>query len=169
MRFIYSWLSRIAAPFAFAVVLWRGVGERCYWQSLAQRFGFGRMVPSRPSLWVHAVSLGEMSAAAPLVLELRDRYPPCALFVTAATPAGRWRPLDEGHTTIDSSATLPDGTAIRGPVGLRTPWIAQLADFAMVVPEKLLHFALGRGSHVYDNTTARRLVVESAPDDRRES
>src|ERR1700749_3952657 len=26
---------------------------------------------------------------------------------------GRWRTLDEGHTQIDSSATLPDGTAIR--------------------------------------------------------
>ncbi|MDP9088829.1 MAG: lipid IV(A) 3-deoxy-D-manno-octulosonic acid transferase [Pseudomonadota bacterium] len=93
MRFIYSSLIRIAAPFAFAVVLWRGVADRSYWQGLSQRFGFGRMVPSQPSLWVHAVSLGEMSAAAPLVRELRTRYPLCSLVVTTATPAGRARAL----------------------------------------------------------------------------
>ena len=93
MIFIYSCLVRIAAPFAFAVVLWRGVGERSYWQGPAQRFGFGPRVPSGPSLWLHAVSLGEMSAAAPLVRELRHRYPLCSLVVTTATPAGRARAL----------------------------------------------------------------------------
>ncbi len=93
MGFIYSWLVRIASPFAFAIVLWRGVGERSYWQGPAQRFGFGPRVPSQPSLWVHAVSLGEMSAAAPLVRELRSRYPLCPLVVTTATPAGRARAL----------------------------------------------------------------------------
>ena len=90
MRFIYSWLIRIAAPVAFAVVLWRGVRDRGYWQGLAERFGLGRKLPS-PSIWLHAVSLGEMSAAAPLVRALHSRYPQLALAVTSATPAGRAR------------------------------------------------------------------------------
>lgn len=93
MRFIYSWLIRIAAPIAFAVVLWRGVRDRSYWQGLAERFGAGRKLPS-PSIWLHAVSLGEMSAAAPLVRALHSRYPQLALAVTAATPAGRARARD---------------------------------------------------------------------------
>jgi 3-deoxy-D-manno-octulosonic-acid transferase len=88
LRFIYSWLIRAAAPIALAVVLWRGVRDRGYWQGLAERFGFGRTLP-RPSIWLHAVSLGEMSAAAPLVRALHSRYPQLALAVTAATPAGR--------------------------------------------------------------------------------
>ena len=93
MRFIYSWLIRFAAPFAFAVVLWRGLRDRPYWQGLAERFGWG--VPlSSPSIWLHAVSLGEMSAAAPLVRALHSRYPQLALAVTAATPAGRARASD---------------------------------------------------------------------------
>jgi 3-deoxy-D-manno-octulosonic-acid transferase len=90
---MYSWLTRIAAPFAFAVVLWRGVRDRSYWQGLAQRFGLGSVLPLRPSIWLHAVSLGEMSAAAPLVQELRARYPQHPLVVTTATPAGRARAL----------------------------------------------------------------------------
>ncbi|HMH89065.1 MAG TPA: lipid IV(A) 3-deoxy-D-manno-octulosonic acid transferase [Steroidobacteraceae bacterium] len=93
MRFIYSWLTRAAAPIAFAVVLWRGVRERSYWQGLAERFGLGKKLPA-PSIWLHAVSLGEMSAAAPLVRALHSRYPQLALAVTAATPAGRARARD---------------------------------------------------------------------------
>jgi 3-deoxy-D-manno-octulosonic-acid transferase len=97
VRFIYSWLTRCAAPFAFAVVLWRGLRDRSYWQGLAERFGFGKPLPgagkSLPasSIWLHAVSLGEMSAAAPLVRALQSRYPQLPLVVTAATPAGRAR------------------------------------------------------------------------------
>jgi 3-deoxy-D-manno-octulosonic-acid transferase len=93
LRFIYSWLIRFAAPFAFAVVLWRGVRDRSYWQGLAQRFGRGVSLPY-PSIWLHAVSLGEMSAAAPLVRALHSRYPQLSLAVTAATPAGRARARD---------------------------------------------------------------------------
>jgi len=87
---IYTWLIRLAVPFAFAVVLWRGVRDRSYWQGLAERFGFVRPLPS-PSIWLHAVSLGEMSAAAPLVRALHARYPQLPLVLTAATPAGRAR------------------------------------------------------------------------------
>jgi len=93
LRFIYSWLIRFAAPFAFAVVLWRGVRDRSYWQGLAERFGLGKPLPD-PNIWLHAVSLGEMSAAAPLVRALHSRYPQLALAVTAATPAGRARARD---------------------------------------------------------------------------
>ena len=100
MRFVYSWLIRCAAPFAFAVVLWRGVRDRSYWQGLRERFGLGRSLPS-PSIWLHAVSLGEMSAAAPLAHALRSRYPQLPMVVTAATPAGRARASDLFGDTAD--------------------------------------------------------------------
>ena len=90
MRFLYSWLIRCAVPFAFAAILWRGVRDRQYWQGLAERLGFGAALPA-PSIWLHAVSLGEMSAAAPLLRALRLRFPEIPLVVTTATPAGRAR------------------------------------------------------------------------------
>jgi 3-deoxy-D-manno-octulosonic-acid transferase len=89
MRRLYSALIYCLAPLAFALVLWRGFRERGYWQGLRERFGFG---PAKQgSIWVHAVSLGEMSAAAPLVRALRERRPDLPLVLTTATPAGRAR------------------------------------------------------------------------------
>jgi 3-deoxy-D-manno-octulosonic-acid transferase len=90
MRFIYSWLIRCAVPLALAAILWRGLRDRHYWHGLAERLGFGPTVRT-PSIWLHAVSLGEMSAAAPLARALRARYADIPLVVTTATPAGRAR------------------------------------------------------------------------------
>jgi 3-deoxy-D-manno-octulosonic-acid transferase len=95
-----------AAPSAFAVVLWRGLRNRAYWQGLGERFGYGPRISaaktgsteaasteagSPESVWLHAVSLGEMSAAAPLVRALRAKYPQNPLVLTTATPTGRAR------------------------------------------------------------------------------
>jgi 3-deoxy-D-manno-octulosonic-acid transferase len=90
LRLLYTWLIRLAVPFAFAVLLWRGLRDRSYWQGLAERLGWVRPLPG-PSIWLHAVSLGEMSAAAPLVRALHSRHPQLPLMLTAATPAGRAR------------------------------------------------------------------------------
>ncbi len=91
MRRLYSVLTFCLAPFAFAVVLWRGVRDRGYWQGLPERFGWGAKLDGGPTIWLHAVSLGEMSAAAPLVRALRTRYPQYALVLTTGTPTGRAR------------------------------------------------------------------------------
>ena len=44
---------------------------------------------AEPSIWVHAVSVGEVLAARPLVDELRARYPGFRLFVSTTTVAGQ--------------------------------------------------------------------------------
>jgi 3-deoxy-D-manno-octulosonic-acid transferase len=90
MRLLYSLLIYCAVPFAFAGVLWRGLRDRSYWQHLSERLGWGRRMAA-PTLWLHAVSLGEVSAAAPLVRALRARYPGYSLVLTTATPTGRAR------------------------------------------------------------------------------
>jgi len=90
MPLLYSLLIYCAVPFAFAGVLWRGLRDRSYWQGLGERFGGGRRTAT-PALWLHAVSLGEVTAAAPLVRALRARHPESALVLTTATPTGRAR------------------------------------------------------------------------------
>jgi 3-deoxy-D-manno-octulosonic-acid transferase len=94
MRRLYSALVYCAAPFAFALVLWRGLRDRSYRQALGERFGWGPSLNAAPSLWLHAVSLGEMTAAAPLVRALQSRYPQSPLLLTTATPTGRARARD---------------------------------------------------------------------------
>jgi 3-deoxy-D-manno-octulosonic-acid transferase len=46
---------------------------------------------SAPTVWLHAVSLGEMSAAAPLIHAIQTRHSQIPLLLTTATPAGRAR------------------------------------------------------------------------------
>jgi len=95
MRLVYNALLRIAAPLAFAVVLLRGLRDRAYWQHLSERFGYGAArigaAGEAPRIWLHAVSLGEVAAAAAVVRALQARYPGAALIVTSATPTGRAR------------------------------------------------------------------------------
>ena len=89
-RRLYSLLIYAAIPFALAWLSWRGVRERAYWRSWGERFGLGPAVAG-DALWVHAVSLGEVTAAAPLVRALRAKYPHMRLVLTTATPTGRAR------------------------------------------------------------------------------
>jgi 3-deoxy-D-manno-octulosonic-acid transferase len=90
MRLLYSALTYVLRPFALAVIVWRGLRDRLYWRTLGERFG--RVPPfDRPSIWVHAVSLGEVTAAAPLVRALLARYPQMPFVLTTATATGRAR------------------------------------------------------------------------------
>ncbi|TLY85186.1 MAG: 3-deoxy-D-manno-octulosonic acid transferase [Gammaproteobacteria bacterium] len=90
MRFVYLLAVYLAAPVICAVFLWRGLRDRGYWRNFRQRFGFGaRTVPH--GVWIHAVSVGEVQACAPLVGVLRQRYPELPLTVTAVTPTGAAR------------------------------------------------------------------------------
>jgi 3-deoxy-D-manno-octulosonic-acid transferase len=90
IRAVYSILMILAAPVAFAILLLRGLRDRAYWVRPAERFGWGPRLPA-PALWLHAVSLGEVAAAAELVRALRARHPECPFVLTTSTPTGRAR------------------------------------------------------------------------------
>ncbi len=66
-----------------------GVGceDRSYWERAGERFGF---VPhfAAPTVWVHAVSVGEVRAAAILIPRLMERWPGLPIVVTTTTPTG---------------------------------------------------------------------------------
>ena len=93
MRSFYKLLVHLAAPLAFGLVLMRGLRDRGYWQGLGERFGFGPQPSGERSIWLHAVSLGEVSAAAPIVHALLASHPEIPIVVTTATPTGRSRAL----------------------------------------------------------------------------
>jgi hypothetical protein len=79
---------------------------------------------------------------------------------------GRWRTSD-GETPIDSSAVLPDGSKFDGPAGLRNVLLKHPEDFAGVVADRMLTYALGRGLEYYDMPVIRKIVREAARDDYR--
>ncbi len=89
---IYTLLVLLALPVASLVVWWRGLREREYWRGWRERFGLGApLAGAGRGLWLHAVSVGEVQAAASLVPALRREWPALPLGLTSATPAGRTR------------------------------------------------------------------------------
>ena len=90
MRFLYNILTYLLLlPYT---VYWavRALGNKSYRSKLGQRFGTSYPLLER-CIWIHAVSVGEVEAAAPLVRSLRRRYPHLPLLVTTVTPTGAAR------------------------------------------------------------------------------
>lgn len=85
-RLIYLLLLWLALPFIPLRLFWRGLKERGYWRDIPERFGFGIAPNDRP-VWIHAVSVGEARAAAPLAERFLAQGK--AVLVTCMTPAGR--------------------------------------------------------------------------------
>jgi 3-deoxy-D-manno-octulosonic-acid transferase len=75
-------------PYAIGNLIWRGLRYRAYWHRWPERFGFVPHLRARRVLWVHAVSVGEVRSAAPLVTALVERYPEHRIVVTTMTPTG---------------------------------------------------------------------------------
>jgi 3-deoxy-D-manno-octulosonic-acid transferase len=88
--YLYNVLIYMAAPFAVLLQLWRGLRDPSYRGHLGERFGFGPPVAG-PTIWVHAVSVGEVQAAQPLVAQLRSRHPRYQVLLTTVTPTGAAR------------------------------------------------------------------------------
>ncbi|MGH7230978.1 MAG: 3-deoxy-D-manno-octulosonic acid transferase [Nitrospiraceae bacterium] len=88
---LYNVLLVLAAPVILVILLAK---QRCR-RGLPQRLGFfpaeeGDETRSRlPVIWVHAVSLGEVVAAVPLVRALQAREPGYRIIVTTVTETGR--------------------------------------------------------------------------------
>lgn len=88
-RLGYRLLLWLLFPWIFAHLWWRGRRQPAYRQHIAERFGWYRVQPQRPVIWLHAVSVGEMRAAEPLLRELARCYPGYELLLTQMTPTGR--------------------------------------------------------------------------------
>lgn len=89
MRFLYSVAFTLALPLILFRLWWRGRRNPAYRQRWRERFGlYERAVRCDDPLWVHAASVGEVGAAAPLVKALRDRFPGVPVLITTTTPTG---------------------------------------------------------------------------------
>jgi 3-deoxy-D-manno-octulosonic-acid transferase len=89
-RTLYSLLWWLALPLVLARLWWRGLREPGYRHDFGERLGFyGKRLPDRLTIMVHAVSVGETRAAEPLVEALLAGWPGCRILLTHMTPTGR--------------------------------------------------------------------------------
>ena len=91
LRGLYSVALYALLPVTIYHLVWRGFRQPAYFQRWNERYArYPDDVPSTP-IWLHAVSVGEVAAASPLVEALLKRHPERRLLVTTITPTGSER------------------------------------------------------------------------------
>ena len=143
-RGAYSLLLRLATPLYFARLWWRGRREPAYRQWWLERLGLSRAAAAPGRLWLHAVSLGETRAAAPLIEALRAQHAGLRLLLTHSTATGR----EAGVALLqggDAQAWLPYDTpgAVRRFLQHHRPALGVLMETE--VWPNLLHAARAAG------------------------
>jgi 3-deoxy-D-manno-octulosonic-acid transferase len=89
LRALYTLFLQLVLPFFLLRLWWRGRREPGYRDSVAERFGAYETDVKPKMIWIHAVSVGEARAAAPLVRALQELLPDHGLLLTCTTAAGR--------------------------------------------------------------------------------
>ena len=89
---LYSLVLHLAFPVTLYHLIWRGMRQREYLQRWNERYAWldGKL-ELEGAIWVHAVSVGEVLAARPLVDGLLAQHPDRPLLVTTITPTGSER------------------------------------------------------------------------------
>ena len=92
--FLYNILLAFAAVFLAPYYGAKIVLTGKYRRSIGPKFGFPAAnglegIDGSPRIWVHAVSVGEVTAAAPIVAALRERFPLAAIVLSTSTETGQ--------------------------------------------------------------------------------
>jgi cytochrome c551/c552 len=109
-------------------------------------------------------------------MEMHRKVEPCASCHKIMDPigfalenfdaVGKWRTTDDG-SPINAAGQLVDGTKMDGLKDLREAMVRYTPQFVRVVTEKLLIYALGRGTEYYDMPLVRSIVREAEKNDYR--
>jgi len=109
-------------------------------------------------------------------LEAHRKNPGCAICHVRMDPLGfslenldalgRWRAASDG-VPVDASASLPDGSRFDGVAGLRSLLMSHREDFVRTFADRLLSYAIGRGTELSDFPAVRKIVRDSAAQDYR--
>ena len=91
LRGLYSAALYVLVPVTVYHLIWRGFRQPEYLERWGERYAAYRTPPLEGCIWIHAVSVGEVNAAAPLVNALLEQRPDQRLLVTTITPTGSAR------------------------------------------------------------------------------
>lgn len=91
MRWLYTVLLYLSLPLVLARLWWRGRKAPAYRRRWAERLGRFTPPTAPGGVWIHAVSVGEVQAIAPLVRRLLEQRPQLLLTMTTTTPTGSAR------------------------------------------------------------------------------
>ena len=92
MYLLYSFLTAVVFVAASPYFVYQALRHNKYVGSIAQRLGYLPVsfnLDGDESIWVHAVSVGEVLSARPLISELRASYPKLRVFLSTTTLTGQ--------------------------------------------------------------------------------
>ncbi len=90
-RLVYTVGMYLMTPVIVYRLALRGLRYREYFSRWKERFGFFARPDFDRAIWVHAVSVGEVNAAVPLIEALMRRYRGEPFVITTVTPTGSER------------------------------------------------------------------------------
>ncbi len=102
--------------------------------------------------------------ANPACASCHDLMDPVGFALETFDATGRQRMFDQG-LPIDSKGTLPDGSKISGAAELTAGILQRPEMFVGTLTDKLLTFALGRGTTAADAPAIRKIVQDAADKD----
>jgi len=108
--FLYRILGWLLLPLLLLYFLRRILRQPDYGKNIIERFGFlpaEMKQAGHSSIWLHAVSVGEIAAADGLIRELRTQFPFATVFVSSSTVAGRRLAEDRLGNIVDGIFYLP--------------------------------------------------------------
>ncbi|MEG1040258.1 MAG: lipid IV(A) 3-deoxy-D-manno-octulosonic acid transferase [Pseudomonas sp.] len=90
-RTLYTLLFHLGLPLVALRLFLRSRKAPAYAQRIGERFAMNLPPMRRGGIWVHAVSVGESIAAAPMIRALLQAYPQLPITITCMTPTGSER------------------------------------------------------------------------------
>jgi hypothetical protein len=115
----------------------------------------GRLLTAREQLELHRAN--------PTCAACHSKMDPLGFALENFDAVGAWRTVDAGQT-IDSGAVLPDGTRFAGLSGIRGILMDRKDEFARAFTERLMTYALARGTGPQDMPAVRAIAADAAAD-----
>ncbi|MEZ8740626.1 lipid IV(A) 3-deoxy-D-manno-octulosonic acid transferase [Photobacterium swingsii] len=97
IRTLYTLILALASPFLLYGLYKKKPGKPSVGQRWVEHFGFSPTSSQSKPLWIHAVSVGEVIAAKPIIKALREQYPSVPLLITTTTSTGAEQAMQLGE------------------------------------------------------------------------
>ncbi|MGY1408422.1 MULTISPECIES: lipid IV(A) 3-deoxy-D-manno-octulosonic acid transferase [unclassified Luteimonas] len=129
LRGLYSAVLYLLVPVTVYHLIWRGFRQEAYFERWSERYAHYAAPAAQTPVWVHAVSVGEVNAVAPLVNALLEAAPERRLLITTITPTGSARVRAIWGERVDHAYLPYDlGGAVRRFLGHFRPKIALVVE-----------------------------------------
>ena len=110
VRFLYNLLLSVGVIVFAPILFVKVILTPKHRSRFLGRFGLARweqLPAGRPRIWVHALSVGEVASAQPLLRGLRDAYPDGAILLSTTTAAGECFARASLAHVVDSIVPFP--------------------------------------------------------------